>query len=179
MNHIQKLIFGPAVLVAAGGLVLGCSRTNSGANSSDSEFVANASAGGMAEVKLGQLAEERGSNPAVKSFGEKMVSDHTAAGDQLQVAAHGQGMVVSPDMSADDRAIYQRLSALSGPSFDQAYATAMVQDHQHDISDFEKEASTGKNLEIRKFASNTLPTLREHLQLAQDMARSVGAPTGT
>jgi putative membrane protein len=177
MNLLEKIVWAPAVLVAFSGLGMGCSRVTS--NGADADFVANASAGGVAEVKLGQLAEERGSNPVVKSFGEKMVSDHTAAGNQLQVAAKGEGMAVSPDMTADDRATYERLSTLSGPSFDQAYAAAMVQDHEHDISDFEKEAAQGNDSEIRKFASNTLPTLREHLSLAKDMARSVSAPTGS
>jgi putative membrane protein len=177
MNLLQKVIWAPAILVTVGACAIGCSRVNG--NGADSDFVANASAGGVAEVKLGQLAEERGSNPVVKSFGEKMVTDHTAAGDQLQVAAKGEGIAVAPDMTADDRATYEKLSALSGPSFDQAYAAAMVQDHEHDISDFEKEAARGKDPEIRKFASNTLPTLREHLSLAKDMARSVSAPTGS
>jgi putative membrane protein len=177
MNLLKKIIWAPAVLVGVGGSLIGCSRVTS--NGADANFVADASAGGIAEVKLGQLAEERGSNPVVKSFGQKMVSDHTAAGNQLQVAAKGEGMAVSPDMTANDRATYERLSSLSGPSFDQAYAAAMVQDHEADISDFEKEASQGQDSEIRKFASNTLPTLREHLALAQDMARNVSAPTGS
>jgi putative membrane protein len=82
-------------------------------------------------------------------------------------------------LNDEDRATYEKLSKLSGAAFDQAYAADMVTDHQHDIGDFEQEAKSVKNPTIRQFAERSLPTLREHLGLAQQMARSVGAQSAT
>jgi putative membrane protein len=167
--------FSSALLLSFSVFALGaCSRT--GHENADAEFVAKASSGGLAEVKLGQLAQERGASMAVKNFGVKMMTDHTDAGNQLQVVAKGEGMQVAPEETQDDRATYERLNTLSGPAFDQAYAAAMVQDHEQDLVDFEREAIKGQNAAVRKFAADTIPTLRQHLELAKEMAKSVGAP---
>jgi putative membrane protein len=64
---------------------------------------------------------------------------------------------------------------MSGASFDKAYMSAMLKDHKTDVADFEHEANGGSDEKIKSFASDTLPTLKEHLQVATDVAQSVGA----
>jgi putative membrane protein len=172
---LQATVVPIIILIAA----VGWTKARPNDEGGDAQFVANASAGGLAEVRLGQLAEQRGTSPAVRSFGEKMATDHTGMGKRLQVAAGQEHMTVSNDLNDEDRATYEKLSKLSGAAFDQAYAADMVSDHQHDIRDFEQEAKSGKNPTIRQFAEGSLPTLREHLELAQQMARSVGAQSAT
>ena len=139
----------------------------------DATFVQKASQGGMAEVKLGQLAQERASNQAVKDFGSHMVADHTKAGDELKSVAMQQGMTVATSISGKDQALYDRLSKLSGAEFDKAYMDAMVDDHKEDIAEFQKEASSGQNAAIKNFASQTLPTLKMHLSMAQQAQAKV------
>jgi putative membrane protein len=178
--RISSSFYLSSVLAIALFLTLcGCSKNTRTTSGADAQFVANTSAGGTSEVELGQLAQQRSSSDAVRNFGDKMMSDHTAAGNQLQLIAQREGLTISPEQTPEDRATYEKLSALSGPSFDRAYAVAMVQDHKQDIADFEREASQGSDLQVRRFAAETLPTLKQHLELAKKMALSVGVPAGS
>lgn len=148
---------------------------------SDVQFARNAAQGGTAEVKLGELATQKGDNSTVKDFGKRMINDHTAANDKLNQIASKDGISLPSDLSQQDQAVYDRLSKLSGPAFDRAYARTMVQDHEKDITEFKREASSGDNDDVKNFASQTLPTLEEHFRLAQSMLRTVteGTSSGT
>jgi putative membrane protein len=143
------------------------------AGSSDRQFAKDAASGGQAEVKLGQLAQSNGQSDAVKSFGQRMVTDHSKAGEELKQAAQKDGVQVDDTLSAKDQATYDRLSKLHGAEFDRAYARTMIQDHEQDIADFQKETSQGQSPAIKDFAKNALPTLRGHLKLAQQMSQSI------
>ena len=148
-------------------------RAKSTARSTDQSFTREAASGGMAEVKLGQLAQTKGSAQSVKDFGKRMEADHSKASDQLKDAASKDNITLPSTMPKSDEAIYQRLSKLSGAEFDKAYAEQMVKDHKKDIASFQKEATKGKKPEIKQFASQTLPTLQEHLKMAQAMQNTV------
>ena len=143
----------------------------------DAHFAKEAAQGGMAEVKLGQLAEEKGSNNTVKNFGKRMVEDHSKAGDQLKGVASRESITLPTDISAKDQATYDRLAKLNGAAFDRAYARDMVKDHETDVAAFQKEANAGKDDSLKSFASETLPTLQDHLKQAKDMMKTVGGTT--
>ena len=134
----------------------------------DTTFVRKAAEGGMAEVKLGQLAKEKGSNKAVKEFGDRMVKDHSKANDELKEVASKKGITLRDSMNATDKALYGRLSKLSGDAFDKAYMSAMIKDHQEDVSEFRQESQSAKDPDVRQFAAKTLPTLEEHLRIARN-----------
>jgi putative membrane protein len=146
---------------------------------SDTQFARKATQGGIAEVKLGQLAQEKGTSDSVKKFGQRMVEDHTKAGDELKRAAAQDNITLPDDLSAKDKATYDSLSKLSGAAFDRAYARDMVKDHEEDIADFNKEASGGKKSAIKDFATQTLPTLQDHLKEAKEMRQNVSASNPT
>ena len=139
----------------------------------DQKFANEAAQGGMAEVKLGQLAQEKASSDAVKSFGKRMVDDHSKAGDKLKDAASKENITLPTDISAKDQATYDRLSKLDGAAFDKAYMKDMVSDHQKDVAAFQKEANGGKNDSLKSFASETLPTLQDHLKQAKETSKMV------
>ena len=162
----------PLVFLATG---LTATKLSSNADGADAQFVSSASSGGTAEVRLGELAQQRGSNQTVKDFGKRMVADHTEANKKLQMVAGNESMNISNDLNQEDRATYSKLRHLSGAAFDQAYAADMVKDHRKDIVDFEKEAKYGKDAAVRQFAEETLPTLKHHLQLAEEMEKAVGS----
>jgi putative membrane protein len=166
MNSISKL-----------GCVMACCAVGiaSAASNPDQTFVTKAAQGGAAEVKLGQLAASKGKNQKVKDFGQKMVDDHSKAGDELKGIAQKNGATVPGDITAKDNSLVNRLSGLSGDDFDKAYMSAMVKDHETDIAEFQREADKGGDADIKAFASKTLPTLRDHLQMAKDAASAVGA----
>jgi putative membrane protein len=145
----------------------------------DAHFAKEAAQGGMAEVKLGQLAQEKGSNDSVKSFGKRMVDDHSKAGDKLKEVASRESMTLPTDISAKDQATYDRLSKLDGAAFDRAYARDMVKDHETDVAAFQKEANAGKDDSLKSFASETLLTLQDHLKQAKEMMRTVGGTSAS
>ena len=142
-------------------------------SSADENFAKKAAEGGMAEVKLGQLAEEKGSSPAVKNFGRRMVQDHSKANNELKDVTSKENIPLPNEMDKSDQATYDRLSKLSGDAFDRAYARDMVKDHSKDVSEFQKEAKNGKDESIKNFAAQTLPTLQNHLDQARQMEQAV------
>jgi putative membrane protein len=144
----------------------------------DEAFVRAAARGGAAEIKLGKLAMDQGSNETVKAFGTRMVAEHTKAGDDLKEAAKEEHIGLPADVSAKDQATYDRLSKLSGADFDQAYAQDMVKDHQQDLRDFQREANHGNDDVIRSFASATVPMIQQHLDQAKEMLKTVLPTSG-
>jgi putative membrane protein len=144
----------------------------------DTQFVFNAAAGGMSEVKLGTLAARKGTDPSVKQFGQWMVTDHSKAGDELKSLAIQSKITLPADVSKSDAEAFGKLSKLSGAEFDKAYANEMVKDHEKDVAEFQKEATRGNDPSLREFASKTLPTLQSHLQQAREIQRTVRASSG-
>jgi putative membrane protein len=141
--------------------------------SSDLKFAQMAAQGGMAEVELGQMAAQKGTNADVKAFGQQMADDHTKANDDLKSVAAKQGVTLPSGLSAKDQALKSKLQNLSGEEFDRAYMKAMVKDHEEDVKEFQKEANNGKNPQIKDFASRTLPVLQGHLDKAKSVDSSV------
>jgi putative membrane protein len=164
-----------AVGVAALGTIAIGQTANQTANrmTADSSFVTKAAQGGMAEVKLGNLARDKAESPDVKKFGETMVADHTRANDELKHLAASKGITLPTGIDSKDQATYDRLSKLSGAAFDKAYMRDMVADHKTDISEFKREADRGADADLKAFASKTLPTLEHHLQMAESAEGNV------
>jgi putative membrane protein len=142
---------------------------------SDAEFARSAAEANLAEVKLGNLAQQQGTTQTIKDFGKRMVTDHSNAEDNLKTAAASSKIDLPTTLDAKDQAVYDRLAKLSGEAFDRAYALDMVRDHRGDVAEFRHEANDGEDAAIKTFASNTLPTLETHLKLAREMYHSVSA----
>jgi putative membrane protein len=136
-------------------------------------FVKEAAEGAATEVALGRVAQEKGSSDAVKQFGKRMVDDHSKAAEELKQAAAMARIAVPSETPKKAKKAQDKLSKLSGAEFDRAYAKMMVSDHKVDVKDFENEARNGAIPAVRSFAANTLPTLKEHLKLAEELYASV------
>jgi len=149
------------------GSSMSSSSTKSNLSLSDKKFVRDAAQGGMAEVELGKLATEKASSDDVKKFGQRMVDDHTKAADQLKQVASSEGIQLPRGLSAKDKMTEERLSKLSGEQFDKAYMADMVKDHTQDVTEFQHESHSGKDAAVKNFASQTLPTLEDHLKQAK------------
>jgi putative membrane protein len=135
----------------------------------DKQFLKEAADGGMAEVELGQLAADKASSPEVKQFGERMVKDHSQANDQLKQLASQKGVTLPSSPSKKMQAKKDKLSKLSGDAFDRAYMADMVKDHKKDVAEFQRESTSGQDPDVKQFASQTLPTLKDHLKEAQSV----------
>ncbi len=143
---------------------------------SDRSFMYKAAQGGMAEVELGQLAQQNAENANVKAFGQRMVTDHSKANDQLKQVAAQQGVSLPATLDAKDRATKARLEKLHGAAFDKAYMQDMVTDHKKDVAEFKHESTTAKTPALKDWVQQTEPTLESHLQEAEKVAPQVGAP---
>jgi putative membrane protein len=140
----------------------------------DQTFMIKAAKGGMAEVQLGQLAADKGTSDEVKKFGQRMVTDHSKANDELKTLAQSKHITLPSEIDPKDKALHDRLANLSGAAFDRAYMRNMVADHKTDIAEFRMESKGGKDPDVKAWAEKTLPTLEDHLKQAQDANRAVG-----
>ena len=141
--------------------------------SADRTFAHHAAIGGMAEVKLGNLAQQQASSAQVKQFGARMVKDHSKANDELKQVASRKGIQLPTELDTQHQKDVDQLQKKQGAEFDRAYMDHMVKDHKKDVSDFKKEANSGKDPDIKAFAAKTLPTLEQHLQMAESSQAAV------
>jgi putative membrane protein len=134
----------------------------------DSGFMTKAAQGGIAEVEMGRLALQHASNEKVKQFGQRMVDDHSNANDQLKQLASQKGVTLPTEVNAKQKSTINKLSQLSGSEFDRVYMADMVKDHQEDVAEFQHEANSGNDPDVKAFAGKVLPTLQDHLRMAED-----------
>jgi len=176
---------GLAFLVAAGAApAQGTSNSSSSTSSmkagtsasvpaADKAFAEKAAIGGMAEVQMGKMAQQKGSSDQVKQFGGRMVDDHSKANDELKQIASAKGIALPTDLDAKHKSKMDKMEKLSGAQFDRAYMDDMVADHKEDVAEFKKQASSGKDSDLKAFAAKTLPTLEDHLKMAQSTDAAV------
>ena len=143
--------------------------TSSALSDDDKKFMNEAAQGGMAEVKLGQLASEKAVSADVKAYGKKMVEDHTNANTELKAVAAKKGLTLPTEMNAEQKSDYDELSKLSGAEFDKKYVSMMVEDHEKDVADFKDQSEDGKDVYAKGFAAKTLPTLQKHLDMIKEI----------
>jgi putative membrane protein len=143
-------------------------------SSPDHSFYHSLAEGGMAEVDLGQLAEQKGSDPKVKQFAQMMVKDHTAANEKLDALAASKQVALPKTLDASHEAEKTKLSGLSGASFDKAYVQSQVQAHEKTVALLEKEISSGEDAGAKSFAQSVLPTVKHHLEAARTLASEEG-----
>ena len=140
----------------------------------DRKFIEDAARDGMAEIELGKLAQQHAASDQAKQLGSKMIQDHGKAGDELRRIAEAKGVKMPTEPSMMQRHEADKFSKLNGGDFDKAYADAMVKDHEKAVKTFTKESTEAKDPDVRSFAAQTLPTLKEHLQLAQAAQQAAG-----
>lgn len=141
-----------------------------GLSSGDREFMTEAATGGMEEVELGRLAAQKAQSPDVKKFGQRMVDDHSKAGDELKQLATRKGVTLPTDMTDKQKADKEKLSKLAGAAFDKEYMSMMVDDHDKDVKEFQiVSASSSGDADVKAFATKTLPTLEEHQRMAKEI----------
>jgi putative membrane protein len=171
------------------------------------DFTWNAAVAGLKEVRLGQIAEQNSQNADVQSFAKHMVRDHSAANKKLTKIAQAEGLnlpdtnsfyvtvtppesekqatqLMTPPQTPQARLLAeqlaaQRLESLSGVAFDEAYAQEAVKDHVAAVELFENGSANLTDKDLKKFADKTLPTLRNHYQMAQDLQNKLGGTPST
>jgi putative membrane protein len=125
------------------------------------------------EVQLGKLAQEKAADEKVKEFGKQMEKDHAKANDELKKIASDKGVKFSNELDSKHKSKADKLAKLSGAKFDQQYLEEMVKDHKETVKKFQTISEKAKDADLKKFAGQTLPTIKEHLQLAESTAQQV------
>src|SRR5688500_3664587 len=125
---------------------------------------------GDREVRLGRLAEEKGSSAEVRAFGTLMVEHHTMAGTELKQVATRHSITPEQDDRDENDRDFERLSALSGRDFDRAYLDAMVDDHEDAVDEIEDKVNDrDEHADLKGWATRTLPTVKQHLEKAREL----------
>lgn len=140
--------------------------SNAPLTAADSAFVMDAATGGMMEVQTGKMAQQQGSNPRVKDFGNMMVTDHGQANDQLKSIV-GSRINIPDSLPADKKKKVDELKGLNGTSFDKKYVSMMLDDHQKDVAKFKDESTKADDPQLKQWVQNTLPVLQKHLDSIQ------------
>lgn len=143
-----------------------------GANAHGEAFLRKSMEGNLAEIKVGQLAQQKGATEGVRHFGAVLEKDHAQANQQAMTVASSMGVAQPSAPSQMERMEYQRLASLSGRQFDRAFVKDMIKDHRKDIAEFRKEAKVSGP--AADYAKASLPTLERHLHLAEALEKPAG-----
>ncbi len=160
----------PLFLAAAGFAALIAAPAMADLSAGDKAFLTKAAQGGLAEVQLGKLAQENAGSPQVKQFGERMVTDHSKANQELMQIAQKNNLTLPSQPAPAHAAMAQKLHSSKGAAFDAAYMQDMVSDHREDVADFRRAAQTAQDPVVKAFAQKYLPALEQHLSMAESAA---------
>jgi putative membrane protein len=142
----------------------------------DKMFLRTAAEGGIAEVKLGQLAAQKASSDEVKAFGQKMVDDHTKLNNEMAQVADSMGVMLPKSMNKEDQAEYDKLNKLSGDDFDMEYLSFMVKDHHKDLHEFRMEAASHADQTLHDEVVKAEGIIHDHTVMVDKLARAKGIP---
>jgi putative membrane protein len=135
----------------------------------DQNFMMKAAYANNAEISAGGMAATKANSPAVASFGQMMVNDHTTAKTELMTLAGQMGMALPQGLDSMHQQLAQQLTMLTGMAFDSTYINSQVMDHQTAIQLFQSEANTGNDPRLVNYAQKYLPKLQMHLQMADSI----------
>ena len=159
--------------LVAVGLLIAVPRANAATTVSmaDKDFILAAAQGGMTEVKLGELAAQKGMRDDVKEFGQMMVKDHTAINDDLKALAAQKGVTLPDNLDAKHQGMVDKMTALTGSEFDNAYIGGMIKAHKKDAKAFKAESAKTQDADIKSFLDKSIPVVEAHLQHIKAMKK--------
>ena len=145
-----------------------------GSYPSDVTFVKKAIMGNNAEIDTAKMALQKSQNQAVKDYAQKMIDDHTKMLDTLHTLAQTDNIKFEDKPTPMGQKLAAKLQTLDGPAFDKAYINGMVKDHKGDVKDFSTEINHGKKQDVKDAASQSLPIIKDHLQMVEGLQKQVG-----
>lgn len=175
MRKLMLLV--PAILLFLASAAIGQSNGAVKAgnlSSQDQQFAKIAAQANLGEVDLGKMAQDRGSSALVKQFGKLMVNDHSKAQDDLKNLMAGAAFTLPNAPAQKETSLKSSLSKASGKDFDEAYVRDMLQGHKDVVAAFERETREGQDPALKAFAVRVLPTIEDHIRIAEDIAGRLG-----
>jgi len=162
------------ISIVAAGIIAAATMSTAFAQGADQKFAKEAIEGNLAEVQMGQLAQQNGASQGVKDFGQMLATDHGQANTKAQSVAQSLNVTPPTGPNSKQKKDYDKMSKMNGAAFDKAFAQHMVADHKKDIAAYQKAAKS-KNQTVAGYANETLPTLQKHLQTAQSLQKGGGS----
>lgn len=161
------------VALVAMGLLLAapCAKAQTKLATEDKTFILAAAQGGMTEVKLGELAARKGTRDDVKEFGQMMVKDHTTINGDLKSLAEQKGVALPDSLDTKHQGMVDRMAALKGADFDNAYIAAMLKGHKADADAFKSESVETQDTDIKSFVDKSFPVVTQHLERISSMKK--------
>lgn len=182
MSHLKHaasaLVLGLAVGICQPGPVPAQEASTVGGAASlvpaDLEFVLKAAGDGLAEIALGELAQEKAGSAEVKQFAQHMIAEHGQANEELMrlATARGTQPPQQPPEAAEE--VERTLGAYSGQEFDEVYVAQQVAAHHAAMALFEHAAEHGQNPDLKAYAQKYAPKIKEHYEQAQALMGKVG-----
>ena len=171
ISHSASFALG--MTLAAVGLLIAVPGANAATTVSnpDRDFMLAAAQGGMTEVKLGELAAQKGMRNDVKEFGQRMVKDHKAINDGLKALAAQKDVTLPSSLDAQHQEMVDKMAALTGSAFDDAYIANMIKGHKQDAKAFKAESAETKDADLKSFLEKSIPIVDEHLKLITAMKK--------
>lgn len=166
--HAQK------VPISKNGYVAKIGAPKRGLSKQDDRFIKDASAGNQFEIQSSQVALKNGSSSFVREFAKEMITDHSAAYNELKVIATKKGQTAPKALPAPKQAIVDKLSGLHGAAFDSAYQKAQKDAHVETAAKMKGEIEGGHDSDIKNYAIKTLPTVDMHAKMLATKTTMMG-----
>jgi putative membrane protein len=138
----------------------------------DAEFAVEAANGGMAEVALSKIAQDKATDPKVKEFAKQMITDHTKANDELKTLASSKNITLPTAPNEEKQKAAAELGSKSGSDFDKAYISQMKKDHDQTVKLFEDAQKEVKDAELKAFIDKTLPIIKAHAEHVKSLDKT-------
>jgi putative membrane protein len=135
----------------------------------DIEFLTEALRTGLAEIEIARLAQQRTDTPAVREYGKKLQADHTKLVEEIKTILAPVNVTVPSEPTVEAQGHYAALAKLSGMEFDSAFLRMMIASHEEAIEKYGAQTHANPNKQLSEFAAEALPTLREHLMIAESL----------
>ena len=181
LNGMRMAVLSGITAVCCSGAALGQSCTMSsmggGSAAQDKTFVMKSAEGSMAEIQMSQLALKKSNNDEVKQYAQKMIDDHTKLISDMKPFADQMGVKPPTKLNAKHQEEVTRLKSMSGDKFDKEYITAMVGDHHKDLGEFQSEAKTTQNADLKSTVTQGEQVIRQHTEMIDQMAQKNGIST--
>ena len=163
------LALGCATLMSSGKLL-----AQSSSADQDKQFLMTASQSDYTEMKFSQLAVDKATNPRVKSYAQKMITDHTALESEMKPFADKLSVTPVMTLDADHQAKYDALSSMTGMDFDKTYMTGMDVDHHAADAAFKAELSSTTDADLKKTVAKGEKVVAMHTTMADKAVKMMG-----
>jgi putative membrane protein len=147
------------------------SRQARGKPPSGIEFMMRAVGGNLAAIRLGELAQKKGQNEGLRSFGEQLAAEHKEANQRAAAVAEALKFAPPREPGPRNQSQYAMLSAFSGPAFDRQFLNYVIMNYTRAMVDYQR--ATGRKGEAADYAKETLPMLQRHLRSAERLMRNL------